>query len=272
MLIAQISDLHVKADGHLAYGVVDTVGMLERCVRDLMALDPLPDLVLATGDLVEGGRADEYALLKSLLSPLPMPLYLLAGNHDDRRALREAFDGPGFEYLRQAPEFVQYTVDLGELRLVALDTVVPGEGYGTLCDARLDWVEARLEEDRRPTIVAMHHPPFTTGIAHMDRLGLDGGGNQLEAILARQPHVERVVCGHLHRPIETRFGRTFASTCPSPAHQIALDLREDGPEGFVMEPPGYQLHFWHGQRLVTHTRVIGAFAGPYPFSDGPGAG
>jgi hypothetical protein len=65
-----------------------------------------------------------------------------------------------------------------------------------------------------------------------------------------------------------RFGGSIASTCPSPAHQIALDLSVDGPDNYVLEPPGYQLHLWDGQRLVTHTAVIGNFPGPYPFRIG----
>jgi Icc protein len=59
-----------------------------------------------------------------------------------------------------------------------------------------------------------------------------------------------------------------ASTCPSPAHQVALDLTANGPDCFVMEPPGYQLHLWHAGRLVTHTCVVGEYAGPYRFREG----
>jgi Icc protein len=268
MLIAQISDLHIKTEGRLAYGVVDTAGMLAACVAHLQRLDPQPDAVLVTGDLVDYGRSEEYALLRELLAPLAMPLYLLPGNHDERSALREAFPEPRFDHLRQAAEFVQYAVDLGPLRLLALDTVVPQQGHGALCARRLDWLAQRLAEDSRPTVIAMHHPPFATGIAHMDALGLLEGAAELEAIVRRHPHIERVLCGHLHRPIQVRFGDTLASTCPSPAHQVALDLRADGPDCFIMEPPGYQLHAWRGGRLVTHTVVLGDWAGPYRFREG----
>lgn len=269
MLIAQISDPHVTAGRRRLHGVVDTASMLAACAGDLMRLDPRPDLLVATGDLVDRGRPAEYARLRELLAPLTMPVFLAAGNHDDRDALRTAFGGPGHEYLRSCGDFLQYTVEFDDLRLLVLDTVVPGEDRGALCDARLDWIEARLDERRVPTIVAMHHPPFVTGIAHMDRAGLEGA-DQFEAIVARHPHVERIVCGHLHRPIECRFGRTFASTCPSPAHQVALDLRDDGPDRFVMEPPGYQLHLWREGCLITHTRVLGDYAGPYPLRDAGG--
>ena len=96
MLIAQISDLHVKPPGQLLYDRIDTAGFLERAVAHVMPLDPLPDLVIMTGDLVDGGKPEEYALLRRLLAPLPMPVYLIPGNHDARDALRAAFADHAF--------------------------------------------------------------------------------------------------------------------------------------------------------------------------------
>ena len=267
MLIAQLSDLHIKVGGKLAYGVVDTAGMLRTCVADLQSLNPQPDVLVLTGDLVDYGTAQEYDFLKEVLAPIQLPMYLLAGNHDERQGLRQAFAGPGFEYLNACGEFLQYAVDLGGLRLIAMDTVVPGEGRGALCTQRLQWLEGRLSENDMPTVIAMHHPPFETGIAHMDAIGLEGA-DALETIVARHPHVERLICGHLHRPIQVCFGNTLASTCPSPAHQVALDLRDNGPDCFVMEPPGYQLHLWRKGRLISHTRSVGDFGGSHRFRVG----
>src|SRR5436305_1998369 len=82
MLIAQISDMHVKAEGKQLFRRIDTAGYLERAVAHVNALDPRPDIVLATGDLVDGGKPDEYAQLRRLLAPLAMPLYMIPGNHD----------------------------------------------------------------------------------------------------------------------------------------------------------------------------------------------
>jgi Icc protein len=266
MLLCQISDLHIKAERKRAYGIVDTAGMLERCVEQLLELPQRPDAVIVTGDLVDYGRPDEYGLLRELLSPLTMPLYLSAGNHDERAALRASF--PDHPYLRQWDPFLQYTVEDLPVRIIALDTVVPGQGSGALCGQRLTWLDQKLaEQPSRPTIVTMHHPPFATGIGHMDRIGLDDGG-RLAQVIARHPQVERVVAGHLHRSITVRFAGTVASTCPSPAHQVALDLADDAPDHFIMEPPGLQLHWWSGQQLVSHTVSIGEFEGPYPFRDG----
>jgi 3',5'-cyclic AMP phosphodiesterase CpdA len=111
----------------------------------------------------------------------------------------------------------------------------------------------------------MHHPPFSTGIGHMDDIGLENPGDLAE-VLRAHPHVELVACGHLHRSIQTRFGTTIASTCPSPAHQVVMDLDVNAVSRFVMEPPGFQLHLWReGGGVVSHTIPIGRFDGPYPF-------
>jgi 3',5'-cyclic-AMP phosphodiesterase len=278
MLIAQISDLHIKEAGRPAYGIVDTTSMLRTCVAHLQQLATPPDALLITGDLVDYGNDAEYTVLKSLLAPLSLPIYLSPGNHDERSALRKAFNTPAFNYLHQsvpfvpdsfAPSsFIQYAVNVGELRLIALDTVVPFEGHGALCNTRLQWLDERLREDDSPTIITMHHPPFLTGIAHMDAIGLLEGATQLEAIVSQYQHIERILCGHLHRSIQCKFGNTIASTCPSPAHQVVLDLQADAADCFAMEPPGYQLHVWRGRRLVTHHVVIGDYPGPYRFREG----
>jgi len=196
-----------------------------------------------------------------------MPVYLIPGNHDERGALRAEFSDHA--YLPRDGEFLHYTIDAYPLRLIALDTMIPMESGGTLCAQRLAWLTARLAEMRdKPTVIIMHHPPFKTGIVHMDEIGLTNAEG-LGRIIAQHPQIERILCGHLHRSIQARFHGTIASTCPSPAHQVTLDLNPGGPSSYRMEPPGYQLHAWIDRRLVTHTGVFGEHAGPYPFH-GPG--
>ena len=267
MLLCQLSDPHVTAEDRLAYGVVDTGPMLVRCVEQILRATPRVDAVLITGDLVDLGTAEEYARLRSILQRLPMPVYLLPGNHDDRAAMRAAFrDHP---WLASDDQFIQYVIEDWPVRIVVLDSTVPRQGGGLLCAARLDWLNRTLEEQsNRPTIVALHHPPFQTGIAYMDRIGL-AGREALEQVIRKHPQVERVVSGHLHRAIEVRFGGTVASTCPSTAHQVTLDLQPEGAGCFSFEPPGYQLHWWNGGRVVSHTQSIGDFAGPFPFRPKP---
>jgi 3',5'-cyclic-AMP phosphodiesterase len=266
MLIAQITDTHIKPQGVLAYGRIDTAPYLARAVEHLLGLRPRPDLVLATGDLVDGGRPDEYRRLRELLAPLSMPAYLIPGNHDDRDALAAAF--PDHAYLPRGGRFIQYVVEGYPVRLIALDTLVPGQVGGLLCAERLGWLAARLAEaPARPTVIFMHHPPFVTGIARMDAHGLANAGEFAE-LIGRHRHVQRIVCGHLHRPIQALVGGTLATTAPSTAHQVALDL-EDEPLAFTMEPPACQLHVWSAETgLVTHTSYIGQFDGPYLFASG----
>jgi len=263
MLIAQITDTHIKMPGELAYRRVDTGAMLGRCVAALRRLDPQPDLIVITGDLVDLGRPDEYAWLKTLLAPLRQQLIVVPGNHDEREAMRAAFAGEGYLPDRG---FLHFAIDdRYPLRIVGLDTLVPGQNGGELCAQRLDWLEETLaREHARPTLLLMHHPPFDTGIGHMDAIGL-AGRHAFEGIVARHPQIELILCGHLHRNIQTTVGGRRVLTCPSPAHQVALDLRDEAPSRFYMEPPGYMLHRWDDGRIVSHTAVIGDYDGPFPF-------
>ena len=263
-LLAQVTDMHIKAGGKLSYRVVDTEGSLGRCVAHILAMPQRPDAVLFTGDLTDFGRPDEYANLDRLLAPLPMPVYLMAGNHDEPDGLRAAF--PKHAYLRQRTGHLDYVIDDHPLRIVALDSTVSRKPGGAMRESQLAWLDETLSNAKsKPTIVALHHPPFWTGIGHMDVQGL-ANPKDLEKVIARHPQVERVISGHLHRAITTRFGGTVASTCPSPSHQVALDLADDAESRFVMEPRQFHLHLWkEGQGVITHAASIGEFAGPYPF-------
>jgi Icc protein len=264
MLIAQITDLHIRPGELLAYGRVDTAGYLKRAVAALLALDPLPDVVLATGDLVDGGTAEEYACLRQLLAPIDRPLYVVPGNHDARRPLFDAFGRSGS--LPSEDRFLHYAVEDWPVRLIGLDTIIQGEPGGRLCEERLAWLGDRLaEQPDRPTLLFMHHPPIRTGIAHMDSMGL-ADADRFAALVRRHPQVERIVCGHVHRSIQARFAGTMVTVAPSTAHQVSLALQPASEASFVMEPPGFHLHLWQaGSGMVTHTAFTDLFAGPYPF-------
>jgi 3',5'-cyclic-AMP phosphodiesterase len=262
MIVAQLSDPHIVAPGALLYGRVDTAEFLARSVAEINRLDPLPDIAVITGDLVDHGEAAEYEHLRALLAPLAMPVFVIAGNHDAREPLRRAFRADGY---LPAAGFLQFTVEDFPVRLVALDTLLPGDHRGVLCAERLAWLDLTLAAaPERPTLVLMHHPPFATGIDFMDRYGLLNA-TDCAAVVARHPQIERILCGHLHRAIDRRFAGTIAGTAPSTAHQIRLNLTPAAPLRFMFEPPGYQLHVWQDAGLVTHTAVVGEWPGPYPF-------
>ena len=267
--LLQLSDTHIREPGRLAYGRLDTAPYLRQAVAAIGRLPQRPDAVVITGDLTDFGHAAEYDHLRTLLQPLTMPVYLMPGNHDDRNQLRASF--PEHRYLGRAG-FVQYSVAIGGLQLIALDTVVPESEEGSLCAERLSWLAAELETHRQhPVVVAMHHPPFQTLIGHMDEIGLLSGAAELEALLAQYPNVERVICGHLHRAIQVSFAGTVAVTVPSPAHQVCLDLSPQAASAWTLEPPGFGIHALPpGGRMVSHTAYSGAFDGPYPFYESGG--
>jgi Icc protein len=256
--IAQISDLHVVAPGRQLAGAIDTAGYARAAVEHLNRLDPQPDVVLATGDLVDNGSVDEYRYLHDLMAPLRAPLWLLPGNHDDRAALRLAF--PDRAELA-GDGFVQYVID-GPVRVVCLDSSRAGEDGGRLDAGQLAWLDATLASaPATPTIVAVHHPPFATGIRYMDDIALDpADAARFGAVVAGHRQVERVQCGHLHRNIVRRWHGTIVATAPSVAHAVALDLRADAPAAWNREPPGYLMHWWTPETgLVTHLQAIGHY-------------
>ena len=261
MLIAQITDFHIRAHGEDSTFGIDNNTNLRAAVKMLNDLDPAPEVVIGTGDLANRGRREEYAALRDLLAPLEAPIYLIPGNHDVAPHLREAFGDHG--YLAGEDEFVSYVVDRYPLRLIGFDSTLSDAHNGAICSKRLAWLRSRLEEaPERPTLLFMHHPPFRTGIWWMDGIGIIEGVDGLRDLLDAHPQVQRIVCGHLHRPIQASLGRTPVSVCPSTSYQVFLDTRPESHPQFIAEPPALQLHAWDGEMLVSHTAYVGFPAEP----------
>lgn len=273
MLIAQISDLHIRPHGLLAYGVSETNLLAEHAIHALLRLDPRPDCVVITGDLADCGLDEEYTVIRALLARLPMPVYAVPGNHDRREPFRRAFAVDG--YLPRIG-FLNFAVSCGPVRIIGLDSLVAGESHGELAAETLAFLEARCAEaPEAPTLVMLHHPPFETGIGHMDRTRLLAGAEQLERELAANPQVKRLLCGHVHRSIQTMFGGTLCQIAPSVGHQVTLDLRAEAPSCFMLEPPAFLLHRFDGTGFVTHAAMVDRAPGPFPFilpDDYPGRG
>lgn len=263
MLIAQISDLHVRPQGCLAYGVSETNLFAEHAIHALLRLDPLPDCVLVTGDLTDCGLDEEYAIISELFSRLPMPVYAVPGNHDRREPFRKAFASAG--YLPESGA-LDYAVSCGPVRIIGLDSLVPGANHGALRPETLEFLEAALAgEPDRPTLVMLHHPPFDTGIGHMDRQRLLEGSEEFGRIVSANRQVQRILCGHVHRNIQSLFGGTLCQIAPSVGHQVTFDLREDASSCFVLEPPEFLIHDFRETSLVTHTVQVQRAPGPFPF-------
>lgn len=265
MLIAQLSDPHVRPEAALYQDTVDSNAMFAAAIAQVNRLDPAPDVVLLTGDLVDFGDAAEYAELRRLLAPLKAPFLAIPGNHDARAVFRACFADRA--WLPPGDQVHYVAGGFGPVRIVALDVTLPGLHHGAVDDASLAWLDAALaQEPARPTILMLHQPPFECGIPYMDQY-LCRGGDRLAAVVQRYPAVERVVCGHVHRFMQLRFGGTSLVTAPSTTTTIALQLRPDARPASFLEPPAMLLHHWRpGTGLITHFVPIGTFPGPFAFA------
>lgn len=263
MIIAHISDLHIRPRGALAYGVSETNLFAEHAIHALLRLVPRPDCVLVTGDLTDCGLDEEYDIARELFARLPMPVYAVPGNHDRREPFRRAFGTAG--YLPETA-YLNFAASCGPVRIIGLDSLVAGASHGELAPETVDFLETALATSpTTPTLVMLHHPPFDTGIGHMDQARLLTGAGDLERVVSRNAQVKRILCGHVHRSIQTIFGGTICQIAPSVGHQVTLDLREDAPSCFVLEPPEFLLHRFDGERLITHTAKVNRAPGPFPF-------
>jgi Icc protein len=264
MRIAQITDLHIVTRDRLCYRKVPTNDQLAQAVAHLNSFQPPPDVVIASGDLTDHGRAEEYQVLREILSALKAPVYVVPGNHDHREAMMNSFADQDY-MARQGSPFVDYAIDDFPIRLVGLDTHVPGHHHGEVRHQQLRWLDETLAaRPDSPTLIFMHHPPFRTGIRWMDASGLHGG-RELEALIARHKQIVRVACGHIHRPIHVVWGGTIASSAPSTCHQVPLDLNGGDGFEFIMEPRAIQLHVWDpGYGLVSHLSYVPNSYEPVP--------
>ena len=255
MHLAQITDLHAGQPVEVEGRPFDTLAAAARAVAHVNGLDPLPEAVVITGDLVADETAENYWALAEVLSRLAMPAYLIPGNHDDRGLIRQVFRQ--LDYLPQDGVFLHYTVEDLPLRLIALDTQDTGQEGGLLCAERLDWLEARLvEAPERPTFILMHHPPFRTGIPNFDIIGLSGA-EAFGEIVARYPNIQAIACGHVHRNITTTLHGALVAVTASTGYQYPLLFTDGDDFTKVREPAFCRLFRWNPSAgLISHLSPI----------------
>ena len=253
MLVAQITDLHLGFDPDDPNEF--NRERADRVLAVLAALDPSPELLLVTGDIADNGDdADAYQRYRDAIQGLPFPVYPAMGNHDNRDAFLAAFPDTPNE-----GGFIHYAIEDHALRILVLDTLEPGRHGGNFCSHRADWLTARLDEaPDRPTLIALHHPPFDTGIPWLtedpDALWV----NRLREIVEERRNIVAMVSGHVHRTIVTGWSGIPVMVCPSTAPQVALSLAPIDPDKpddrpmIVADPPGFALHHWDGRRLASH--------------------
>jgi 3',5'-cyclic-AMP phosphodiesterase len=263
MIIAQITDSHVEAAGQLAYGRYDTAASLRSVIAAINERDPQPDLVLHTGDVVHHGSKEQYAPLRALLGELKAPFCAIPGNHDSRDGFRSGFADTA--WLPDGGTFIHYVIERFPVRIICLDTVIPGSPNGALCEVRLAWLAQQLAAaPDRPTVIACHHPPVATGLTGSTAVGLEDGGAELASILRENPQVQRVICGHAHRLVSAVFGGCPAWISPGTCYQFEANMGPDRVLAMVGEPPGYSLHVWlddpvAGPNLASHFVPVGDF-------------
>ncbi|HYZ32469.1 MAG TPA: metallophosphoesterase, partial [Crenalkalicoccus sp.] len=204
-----------------------------------------------TGDLTRDGEPEAYARLAALLAPLPFPVHLMMGNHDDRAAFAAAFPAAP----RDAGGFVQQAFDTPAGRCVLLDTLSPGETLGRLCPERLDWLRGELARSAGPVLLFLHHPPVLVGIPGMDAIPLVEP-EALWAVLA--PHRARlrhIFFGHLHRTLAGSWQGVPLSCNRGTAFEVPLEFGTD-----IVVParaaPSYAVVRIAGEALIAHARDV----------------
>lgn len=244
------SDTQLVPPGQLNFDL-DPAARLRACVAAINEECPQSACCVVTGDLTHWGEVAAYRVLKEELAQLAMPCYLLMGNHDCRQAFLSVFA----EHSVEASGFIQYAAELGDTRLLFLDTLEPGRRGGYLCPQRLAWLKSQLERGGR-VLLFMHHPPFAVGLPCMDGDGLSNSDELLACLWPHRDIIQHLFFGHLHRTVSgTWHGMGFS--CPlSLVHQTPFDFTETRPDYVSMESPQYCKVLLYPDRLVVHHRAF----------------
>jgi Icc protein len=241
--VVQLTDSHVVRAGQ-RYFSVDTAAYLAEAIAFVNALRPLPEYVVMTGDLVNTGNAAEYEHFVTVMRALRVPYFATAGNHDERAAFRASLT-PAV-YGRASGKRIYFAVDDYPVRLIGLEANTVRPWVGAEIDReQLDWLETTLASGReRPTLLAVHQPPFRTGLHYFDIFGYRGK-RRLRRIISRSPQVGRVISGHIHC-VKTYLWKngTLVASAPSTAPQIVPEIFEHRILGVRSELPGFTVHDW----------------------------
>ena len=235
MIIAQISDTHIALDTPDAGR---RIGDFERTIADINTLDPAPDVIFHTGDIVHNGRPEEYAEAVRILKQAKAPVYVIPGNKDDRANLRAAFATDG--YLDPDSGFIDYSVENFPVRLIAVDTLNTRSNKGEFCGERAKRLVKRIDaQTSKPIAVFTHHPPFLVPVGP-DPLNFETP-RMMERLVRALQHSDRIVqvfSGHVHRGTAGRVGNITATVMPS----VATTLRKGEYPQYLLDRPIYHIH------------------------------
>jgi Icc protein len=262
VIVAQLSDPHIVRRGATYFGF-DTAPYLSAAIDALHALERRPDCVVVTGDLVNGGRPDEYARFREIMEALAVPYFVIPGNHDERQTMRDAL--PPATYGASRDGRVRFAIDDYDVRICGLDANGARPWPGAALDSEsLGWLERTLAgAPSRPTLVCVHQPPFRTGLHYLDVFGFRGA-RRLRSTIVRHAQVGRVISGHIHCVRSRRWGGALVCSAPSTCPQeIPLLLMEGTLAGKRDEAPGFMLHEWNAGSGFTTTAYRREDAGGY---------
>ncbi|MEU8782771.1 metallophosphoesterase [Streptomyces sp. NPDC048637] len=229
LTLVQFSDTHILPEGELMHGQVDTLANLEAAIEVVAASGAEVSTLLLTGDLTDSGSPEAYRRLRAAVEPfarrIGAEVVYAVGNHDHRAAFRaELLDGPdgdgtdgGGTGGGEPP--VDRVHWAGGLRIVVLDSSVPGRHDGHLDPAQLDWLAAELS---RPaplgTVLVVHHPPLPSPVPTVHLLRLRDAG-RLSAVVAGSD-VRLIVTGHAHHTGSGMLGAIPVWVSPALAYRV----------------------------------------------------
>ncbi|WP_074012708.1 metallophosphoesterase [Candidatus Sodalis sp. SoCistrobi] len=240
MIIAQISDIHAAAAN-------DNLSRLDRALAWLDTL--APDALVLSGDLIDNDEIEGYPAIAARLARRPYPAYVLPGNADNRAAMRAAIPAP--YWTDGGRGALHFSVDIHGLRVIGLDTTVPGSAAGQV-EAHLPWLKDALSAaGPAASIVFLHHPVFPIGIAPLDRTMCDGA-QALGTLLRHHPRRPLALAmGHAHRPAAGTLAGIPAFLCGSicPANPLWVGQATVPP---AADPPALMIHRFVNGALASH--------------------
>jgi Icc protein len=227
--ILQLTDTHLYADPSQCLLGLNTLNTLDLVIEQALEQLGMPDLLLATGDLVHDASDAGYKRFRSRISKIGPPVYTLAGNHD--------LPGKMQQLLNQGNVHYQRRVNAAGWHLIFLDSTIPGKTGGHLTPDQLSTLERDLaEQPENPTLICMHHQPVPVGSQWIDNIGLGNSAEFMEMV-DRHAQVKGVLCGHIHQQFESLEKDVKLLGTPSTCIQFT-----SGEDDFAIDaaPPGYR--------------------------------
>lgn len=250
-VLIHVSDPHFLAEGARLGGRYDVEANFARTLDAIKAVHPHPSAIVVTGDLADLGEPDAYRRLRNAVEPvadeLDAPIIWVAGNHDERPALRA-----GLLDAEPTEDPVTGIWDLDGLRLIALDTSVPGWHHGDVDQGQLSWLaDALADPAPHGTLLAMHHPPLPSHLPLFDILELRHQDELAEVI--RGTDVRGILAGHLHYSSQGTFAGVPVSVASATCYTMNV-ARPSAEVNGMDAAQAFQLVHVYPQ-TITHTVV-----------------